>query len=68
MTIEVYFDSHGIRNGKQGCYRARLIERPTIHDAGTTADDAVSNLLITAASFGLSGDVKNYTVVTPQGE
>ena len=61
-TIEVYYDPDGQRDGQRGCWRARLKDRHGIHDAGATQDEAVSQLLLTAKTFGYSGERADYEV------
>lgn len=63
MTIQVYFDHRGRRSGQLGCFRAKITERPGIHDAGATAWEAVENLLITAKTFGFSDRREDYTLL-----
>ncbi len=62
VTIEVYPDPDGSYGGKQGCWRARLMERRALHDAGDSIDVAVSNLVSGLPRFGRSGNVKDYNI------
>lgn len=52
VAVELYFDSDGVKGGKQGCYRARLKYRHEVHDAGESSGEAFDNLVITAVSHG----------------
>lgn len=65
-TIEAYFDTEGIRNGRRGCYRARLASNHGIHAAGASKDEAIRDLLRAASSHGLSGSRDDYTLVNIQ--
>lgn len=61
-AIETYWDPSGFKGGKRGCWRARLQDQHSYHDAGTTESEAVRSLLLTLASFGMSGDREEYYV------
>ncbi|MFZ5424875.1 MAG: hypothetical protein ACOZAO_03665 [Patescibacteria group bacterium] len=61
-VIEVYWDEKGNKDGKAGCWRAKLQGRPTLHDAGSCITDAIANLLATARSFGLPGNEAEYKI------
>ena len=61
-SIEVFFDPDGTRNGLEGCFRARIADHPGVHDAGQTEEEALENLLITAASLGFSGNQEDYVI------
>jgi hypothetical protein len=60
--IETYFDPKGFRDGKRGCYRARLQNRHGIHAAGSTKEYTIKDLLLTAKSFDLSGEREDYSI------
>ena len=62
-TIEVYWDPMGTRGGQLGCWRARLLARPGIHDAGITEEEAIENLLTTAKTFGESDEKDDYVII-----
>jgi hypothetical protein len=61
-VIEFYKDPRVIKNGQVGGYRARIQDNHGIHAVGTTKDEAIADLLKTAQSMGLSGDLRSYTV------
>ena len=67
-VIETYWDPIGFKGGKKGCWRARLQNQHTCHDTGTTENEAINALLLTAKSFGASGDRDDYEVVTRPGQ
>lgn len=54
ITIEVYHDPDGYHSGRQGCCRARLKGRHGIHAAGPTESVAISDLIATAATHGVT--------------
>ncbi len=62
-TIEAFYDPSG--NGGRGCWRTRLQQDHRLHDAGASEDGAVRALLMTLATFDLSGDRSDYDVVNP---
>ena len=61
--IETYWDPRGFKGGKKGCWRARIKGRHGCHSAGTTEDETVNDLLLTAKSFEMSGDRNDYEVI-----
>lgn len=61
-AIDVYFDPSGRAGGRGGCYRARLRDNPGVKDACMTPDMVVRKLLITAKTFGFSGEHADYDV------
>lgn len=58
--IEIYFDPKGIKNGRVGCYRARLKENHGIHSAGVYPSHALHDIYLTLKSFGMKYGVKDY--------
>ncbi len=62
LVIEVYPDPNGSYGGSKGCWRARLMERRALHDAGDSIDKAVSNLVSGLPRFGRSGNVADYDI------
>lgn len=66
-VIEVYWDARATSSRcRFGAYRACLIGPSggpfDIHDCGSTRAEAIREVLITAASRGLSGRVEDYEV------
>ncbi len=61
-VIETYFDTEGRTGGMDGAWRARLADNHAYHAAGTTATNAVRDLLVTLGSFGLSANRSDYAV------
>lgn len=61
MTVEVYYDPSGFKAGRTGCYRARLANNHRIWDAGTTPTKAQQAFVSTAKSFGMSGNLSDYS-------
>jgi len=62
ILVEIYFDPDGMKGGKIGCYRARLLKNHKCHDAGTTAEDAYRALICTAWSLGYIRDPERYRI------
>jgi len=60
--VEVFFDPQGFHSGKNGCFRARMTFDHSIHDAGSTKEDALNNFFKTAASLGQSENREDYEV------
>lgn len=59
-TIVITYDPGGRKGGKQGCYRSVIKENPGTRGAGTCPYSAAFDLLITAVSHDLSGDIRDY--------
>ena len=64
FKAQLYFDPNGMHSGYTGCYRARLVGRDTIHDAGHSTDQCIHNFYLTLKSLVTvtSGDVIEFHV------
>jgi hypothetical protein len=50
-VIEVYFDPNGVWGGNYGCFRSRLRDSHSLHDAADTPEYAVKRLVQNIVCF-----------------
>ena len=61
--IEIYYDLNGIKEGKFGCFRARVAGNHGIHSAGVTEEAAIDDLMLTLKSFNMPCTRADYKLV-----
>lgn len=62
-TIETYWNPRKFKNGKKGCWQARLKGKQGCNRAGTTKDEAINDLLLATKIFGMSGERSDYEII-----
>ena len=66
--IRVYFDPNGQMNARPGCWRAYLLDKPSIYSTDTTPEKTIDGLMRTLKNFSQPSNRDDYTITIDKKE